>query len=979
MKRLSLFFAILASCFTMQAAVINCQPAGDLSWYYGQAQPGDTLLMADGIYDEAYTMTFDKEGVVLKAAEGAKPVIALTGAWTTIELLASTTFDGIIFDGTNVCYYPISAFGSDAGTYAFKNCEFTGWMYWAISNHYEANTHVDNVLIENCLFHDAAGSAIYFNDDAPTGEHACANFEMKNSTLYNLVEDEYVGVIHVSSRSEATGAQNKVVIDHITMYDCTTPYLGGITIRKSSDLSITNSIIAYSTNTDQYAFYIYGGKVENTIYFNGKNKSGPTYTGCLTSDPLFVYPEGGNFNLRPGSPALGAATDGQDIGDTRWGEAELVAVTGVELDPASLHIYTTDTVQIVANILPETATNRNVTWSIADPTIASINKGTVIGLKPGSTTITVTTEDGGHTATAAIVVEQKVFHPLVIEADAKYEAKDYTVPSYIQMVIAKEAARRDSTAANVADLQAKINALQPYQAPYDVVVNINGDPKTQMAFAWFTNDTMKEGKVQLVAKANATEADFANATTIDAATETTKPLPYAVDDSGILWKAKMDKDQAHTYTTHKAIATGLTPNTTYTYRVGVDGYWSEMGTFITAPETAETFSFIYMSDSHIMTQEYIDDANSAARAALKIAPNAKFCTFPGDFVENYCSSEWEWERVFEEALRPMAYQMPIVPTDGNHDVTYGTNFQYHFNTDKTFHDAAEAAINEELDATTYSFMYGDVLFLVFSLQDYWKGTHSYDNLTSVYLTNHVGNWFKEQVAAHPEAKLRVGLVHYNIFSGSSHQDDEMGPLLRATLLPVIKECEIDFVIQGHDHCYEVMGPVDADTRKPILEDIADRETVSTSVSMSGYKGGTYTVDNGAMYFIGSTCGHKRYWPYNKEDMEEDFNAHKVENYFDLFTGMFAQPDKPSFSVFTVSGTTITVDSYTANPDGSADKFNSFVVKRVKAHTPLTGLENVVVDQIPQTNGVAKILYNGQILLVKDGVAYDVLGQVIANK
>ena len=979
MKRILLFFATLAFCFAAQAAVVNCQPAGDLSWYYGQAQPGDTLLMADGVYDEAYTMTFDKEGVVLKAAEGAKPVIALTGEWTTIGLYASTTFDGIGFDGTNKCYYPVSSYGSDAGTYTFKNCEFTGWMYWAISNHYEANTHVDNVLIENCLFHDAAGSAIYFNDDAPTGEHACANFEMKNSTLYNLVEDEYVGVIHVSSRSEATGAQNKVVIDHITMYDCTTPTLGGITIRKSSDLSITNSIIAYSENTDQYAFYIYGGKVENTIYYNGKNKSGPTYTGCLTSDPMFVYPEGGNFNLRPGSPALGAATDGKNIGDLRWGEAELVAVTGVELDPASLHIYTTDTVKIVANILPQTATNRNVTWSIADPAIASINKGTVIGLKPGKTTITVTTEDGGHTATAALEVEQKVFHPLVIEADAKYEAKDYTVPSYIQMVIAKEAARRDSTAANVADLQAKINALQPYQAPYDVVVNINGDPKTQMAFAWFTNETMKEGKVQLVAKANATEADFVNATTIDAATETTKPLPYAVDDSGILWKAKMDKDQAHTYTTHKAIATGLTPNTTYTYRVGVDGYWSEMGTFITAPKTAEEFSFIYMSDSHIMTQEYIDDANAAARAALKIAPNAKFCTFPGDFVENYCSSEWEWERVFEEALRPMTYQMPIVPTDGNHDVTYGTNFQYHFNTDKTFHDAAEAAINEALDATTYSFMYGDVLFLVFSLQDYWKGAQSYDNLTSVYLTNHVGNWFKDQVAAHPEAKLRVGLVHYNIFSGSSHQDDEMGPLLRATLLPVIKECEIDFVIQGHDHCYEVMGPVDADTRKPIMEDIADREKVSTSVSASGYKGGTYTVDNGAMYFIGSTCGHKRYWPYNKEDMEEDFNAHKVENYFDLFTGMFAQPDKPSFSVFTVKGTTITVDSYTANPDGSADKFNSFVVKRVKEHTPFTGLENVVVDQIPQTNGVAKILYNGQILLVKDGVAYDMLGQVIVNK
>ena len=975
MKKIQLLFAALACSFAMQAAVINCQPAGDIAWYYGQAQPGDTLLMADGVYDEAYTMDFDKEGVVLKAAEGAKPVIALTGEWTTIGLYASTTFDGIGFDGTNKCYYPISAYGSDAGTYTFKNCEFTGWMYWAISNHYESNTHVDNVLIENCLFHDAAGSAIYFNDDAPTGEHACANFEMKNSTLYNLVEDEYVGVIHVSSRSEATGAQNKVVIDHITMYDCTTPDLGGITIRKSSDLSITNSIVAYSTNTDQYAFYIYGGKVENTIYYNGKKKSGPTYTGCLTSDPLFVYPEGGNFNLRPGSPALGAATDGKNMGDTRWGKAELVAVTGVEINPTAMTLYTTDTAKFEVNILPATATNRNITWTIADPTLAKLNDGTIIALKAGSTTVTATTEDGGFTATASLEIKQKVYHPLVIQADT-YEAEDYTVPSYIQMLIAKEAARRDSTDANVADLQAKINALQPYQAPYDVVVNINGDPRTNMAFAWFTNETMNEGEVQLVAKANATEADFANAITVEAVTEKTYELPYAVDDSGILWKTKMEKDQTHIYTSYKAIATGLTPNTTYTYRVGVDGYWSQMGTFITAPEKTNEFSFIYMSDAHIESQAYIDDANAAARAALNIAPNAKFCAFPGDFVENYCSSEWEWERLFEEALRPMTYKMPIVPTDGNHDVTYGTNFQYHFNTDKTFREEAEEAIDEELDATTYSFMYGDVLFLVFSLQDYWKGTHSYDNLTSVYLTDHVGKWFKEQVAAHPEAKLRVGLVHYNIFSGSSHQDDEMGPLLRATLLPVIKECEIDFVIQGHDHCYEVMGPVDADTRKPILADIADREAVSTSVSMSGYKGGTYTVDNGAMYFIGSTCGHKRYWPYTKEEMEEDLEAHKVENYFDLFTGMFAQPDKPSFSIFTVKDRTITVESYTANPDGSADKFNTFVVKRTQKHSGeiQSGLEQL--QDALNTTTTTKVLHNGQVLIVREGVVYTLFGQQV---
>lgn len=940
------------------------------------ALDGDTIIVADGLYSEAYEIKFEKLGVVVMAAEGAKPVVQLTGQWTSIILMATTTFEGITFDGAGIAYYLLSSKGTDAGTFTFKNCEFTNWdSYWAISNQYSDNTHVKSVVVDNCIFHNATGAAIHFNENGPRGAHACDSLTITNSTFYNLSVVEWVGIIQLDGNSGAK-QPNNLTIDHITMYNYKTSELGGIVSDVKTNLTLTNSIIANSANVTQRYGYAYGtSTIDHNLLFNVTKDSG-THTNEIAGDPMFVFPDGGNFNLRPGSPALNAAADGKHLGDTRWGEAELVAVTGVELKPNAIHTYTTDTTKIEVVILPVEATNRNVTWAVANPSIAKLENSMLIALKPGETTVTVTTEDGGFTATATVVIEQKQFHPLVIEADNMYSAEDYTVPSYVQMLVAKEAARRDSTAANVAALQAKIDALQPYQAPYDVVVNINGDPRTNMAFAWFTNETMTQGKVQLVAKANATEADFADAITVEAAAENTGALPYIVDDSGIEWRAKLPKDISHTYISHKAIATGLTPNTTYTYRVGTEGHWSATGTFITAPEKTNEFSFIYMSDSHIESQEYIDDANAAVRAALKTAPDAKFCAFPGDFVENYCSSEWEWERWFEEAATPMTRKMPIVPTDGNHDVTYGINFAYHFNTDKTFTEKAEEAIKEPLDATTYSFMYGDVLFLVFSMQDYWKGTHSYDNLTSVYLTNHVGNWFKEQVAAYPEAKLRVAICHYNIFSGSSHQDDEMGPLLRATLLPVIKECEIDMVIQGHDHCYEVMGPVDADTRKPIMEAIADREEVSTSVSASGYKGGTYTVDNGAMYFIGSTCGHKRYWPYNKEEMEEDFSAHKVENYFDLFTGMFAQPDKPSFSVFSIKDQTITIDSYTADAEGNATPFNTFKVVRTKEHTILAGLENVRIEDIPQVDGTVKILHNGQILIIRGNEVFNTLGQMV---
>jgi hypothetical protein len=175
-----------------------------------------------------------------------------------------------------------------------------------------------------------------------------------------------------------------------------------------------------------------------------------------------------------------------------------------------------------------------------------------------------------------------------------------------------------------------------------------------------------------------------------------------------------------------------------------------------------------------------------------------------------------------------------------------------------------------------------------------------------------------------------------------------------------------------------MGPVDPDTRQPIMEAIADREKVSTSVSASGYKGGTYTVDKGSMYFIGSTCGSKRYWPYSEERMEGDYAAHKVENYFDLFTGMFAQPDKPSFSVFSVKDRTITVDSYTANPDGTSEKFNTFVVKRTIPHTSeqTTNLEQL--QDALNSNTTTKVLHNGQVYIVRDGVVYTVFGQQISK-
>ena len=84
---------------------------------------------------------------------------------------------------------------------------------------------------------------------------------------------------------------------------------------------------------------------------------------------------------------------------------ETVAVTGVEVAPTSDSIAVNETLTLTATVAPENATNKAVTWSSSSDAIATVtDEGVVTGVSAGEATITVTTEDGGFTATCAITV-----------------------------------------------------------------------------------------------------------------------------------------------------------------------------------------------------------------------------------------------------------------------------------------------------------------------------------------------------------------------------------------------------------------------------------------------------------------------------------------------------------------------------------------------------------------------------------------------
>ena len=533
------------------------------------------------------------------------------------------------------------------------------------------------------------------------------------------------------------------------------------------------------------------------------------------------------------------------------------------------------------------------------------------------------------------------------KADSMYTVADYTVPSHTALKIAIKSCADNPTEENLQVMRQRIKELIPKEEPYCMIATINGDPKHRMGFCWFTNDGVEKGEVQLIASADATAADFdakSGVVTVPAKAEQTKALRYSGKARYIVNAAGLDASVRYKYICHKAVAMNLNPGTQYSWRVGFDGHWSDIAHFRTEDANQGEYSFIVMSDSHIENPTYIKEHRRCALAAAKTVPEAKFCCFPGDFVEDgdANNSEWEWERWFEESMKPVIMQMPIAPTDGNHDDSPNINYTYHFNTDNDFNYTITS--KPQFEGIVYNFVYGDVLFLVFSMQDFWREPYKYTDMTSEYLTDHVSYWFKKTVQEHPNTKYRISLAHFNLFSGSDHSTDEEPPLFRACMLPTMKACEIDVALQGHDHTYEVIGPVNPDDCTPILSAITDREEVAIdkNKNITGYKGGTYRVDDGTFYFIGATCGHKRYYPHSRERMDaeytddpnllQDDKHHNVKNYFDLFTGMFGQPEAPCFTKITVKDDCLLFESYTADDDeGNVSLLNTMKVVRTKPH------------------------------------------------
>ncbi len=125
-----------------------------------------------------------------------------------------------------------------------------------------------------------------------------------------------------------------------------------------------------------------------------------------SSDESIITVENGIVTARKEGSALVIATteDGGFIGECTVTVKKMPA-SGISLNHSKLVLTVGKAKLLTATILPENTTNKNVTWTSSNTSVATVSANGVITAKAvGTARITVKTEDGGKTATCTVTV-----------------------------------------------------------------------------------------------------------------------------------------------------------------------------------------------------------------------------------------------------------------------------------------------------------------------------------------------------------------------------------------------------------------------------------------------------------------------------------------------------------------------------------------------------------------------------------------------
>ncbi len=182
-----------------------------------------------------------------------------------------------------------------------------------------------------------------------------------------------------SKGTESTGSVSKVAVTGVSLNKTSATLEAGKTLQLTAAVrpeNATNQDVTWSSNNEDVATVDEDGLVRAI-------KAGTAKITVTTEEA--------------GKNAVATITVKSAAGS---------AVTSVELDMADVVLLVNETLSLDATVLPDTAANKEVTWSSSASSVATVDAdGKVTAKAVGTATITVTTKDGGKKATCRVKVD----------------------------------------------------------------------------------------------------------------------------------------------------------------------------------------------------------------------------------------------------------------------------------------------------------------------------------------------------------------------------------------------------------------------------------------------------------------------------------------------------------------------------------------------------------------------------------------------
>lgn len=294
---------------------------------------------------------------------------------------------------------------------------------------------------------------------------------------------------------------------------------------------------------------------------------------------------------------------------------------------------------------------------------------------------------------------------------------------------------------------------------------------------------------------------------------------------------------------HEVHVCGLTPDTTYYYRVGGPGHWSDTFDVATAPTAgaATAWSFGVTGDSRGENLTAGPGDNAWAIAQHHMGDRGvDFEVFTGDAVY-IGTSQPLWNTWFEGmdgtfAVQDFISHHPLLMSNGNHDlltINYLAQFAM----------PQEASPGELADGEEwYSFDYANAHFVVLN-----------DTTTSGRtVTGAEATWLEADLSAVNRATTPwIFVIHHMTFytcgTGGAHAPNTVA---RSAWQPIFDAHHVDFVLAGHNHFYQRSYPING------IDTVVAHESSGAPTIMGGQPSGTiYVVAGGAgaPFYGVSTC------------------------------------------------------------------------------------------------------------------------------